>query len=669
MSDSIEKEQSTISSHQLHNMGCFAYLQQIKLPPIIFEQMASLPGHARLKRLAAKQEEYDPKYAYADLFTALCKFNEETILPFIEKQKIAYDIDVITKKEHRLLAENEQRMHDLNNYVISFFLNDNKHLKTNYDYLKSTVDSLSPTSLSAEKAIKQLLHDKDRNANVETLSPEQIGSDHVLFATMISSNFKPQHGTSLKSIIDNKEGEPILLRLGTIAQRHEGKPRIDPLVDSYFEAQAYESPGKITHVTFNLLGRDREGFEGGKEKELTEVIEEAEGKHPNVIMITLPADKGLMDGDQYKNTKANLSYQDTIDELLLIATEDPNAQTKIKDFHISDKARRLVFANDNGDYSKEIERVALQGLFEKSATQLTINTKEPISAAQQQALWFHFIKFELTDHILVKLDPVSYNIDCKDGIDRGAAHRAYYRLIKNIEAGTPMTRDAFQEALHAAAAGNKGRGMNHHHNMIWNAVDAYVSANYDSIKTNEKQSWMLEWRDWNCPAARVDSVMKQRIGELIEDLKLKEVESPGEDIKEAVNLLEQIKLIPGTSGKAILFEAALRIHALVLKPNDVDAKRCVHFAETVGVEFPTIAVLFGQIEKFAKEVLIKLSVGEAMTDYLTAKIEGVKTEEHVTARNAVQEDMKQFLKSFRTEKPQNDNTKEVAQENEKRMSI
>ena len=665
MTNSTKKEQSNISSHQLHNEACFAYLQQLQIPSIISEQLAFLPGHARLQRIANKQEDYDPKYAYADLFTALCKANEDVILPFIAETKKKHGISKVLLNQEKLSDIEEQRIQDLNKYITSFFLNDNKYLQNNYNHLKSTVDNLSPTSLSAEKAIKELLRDKEPNSNNETLSPEKMGSNPVLLATMVSSNFKPQHGTSLKTVIDKKEGEPILLRLGTIAQRHEGEPRIDPLVDSFFEAQASTvSQDKVTHVTFNLLGRDREGFEGEKEKELTEVIEDAETKHPNVCMITLPADKGLMNGDLFKDIKTKFSYQDTVNELLLIATEDPNAQTKIKDFHMSARTRARLYPDENGQYSKEKEREVLQDLFDKSAKKLNINTQGSISAAQQQALWFHFIKYEFTNYAIDKLKPLTYNIDCKDGIDRGAAHRAYYRLLKNIEAGTPMTRDAFQEALHAAAAGNKGRGMNHHHNMIWNAVDAYVSANYDSIKNNPEQAWMLQWRDWNCPAARVDSVMKTRITQLIEDLN-------EEEHADALNLLRQIQDIPGASGRAILFESALRVHDLALKPDGNAASQCMHHAKTVGIENPTWAVLFGYIEKFAKEVLLALSVGEKMTNYFTAKIEGVKTEEHVSGRNAIQDDMKQFVNNLR-EKSQETNTKEKVSDNspsEKRVSI
>lgn len=703
MSDPIKREQSTISSHELHNKGCFAYLQNIQLPKIIVDKLKlsegdeALIGLAHLQRLSTGLEkEYDPRYAYADLFTRLCKINEKTILPFIAEKKQEYALikndlqdkisldnfvienpdlndkeyvasHVDSKKEHiKQLAANEQRMHDLNNYVTSFFLNDNKHLKINYDYLKPTVDSLSPTSLSAEKAIKHLLHDKDSNTNFQTLSPEQAGSNPVLLATLVSPNFKPQHSTSLKSIVDNEEGESKLLRLGTIAQRHEGKPRLDPLVDHFFEAQAHEAPQKeITHVTINLLGRDREGFEGEKERELSLVIEEAENQHSKVAMITLPADKGLMAGSQYKDTKAKFSYKDTMDEFLLIATEDPAAQTKIKDFHISDKIRRLLFTNKQYEYSNETELAVLKDLLAQSAEKLNIDTTALISPAQKQALWFHFIKFELTNHILITLKPITYNIDCKDGIDRGAAHRAYYRLIKSIEVGNPMSRDTFQEALHAAAAGVKGRGMNHHHNMIWNAVDAYVSANYDSIKTNEKQSWMIEWRDWNCPVKRVDSVMKQSIDGLIQDLT--DVTIPTKEIQEALKLLKDIDAIPGSSGKPKLFEAALRIHSLALNPTPDAGQQCEDLAEKIGVENPIYSILVGHIKKFVSEVMLKLSVGESMTNYFTSKVEEAKTGEHVNGRNAVQENMKHFLKGLKAEQPQENKAEKVQETASKRI--
>src|SRR5690606_4438159 len=115
-----------------------------------------------------------------------------------------------------------------------------------------------------------------------------------------------------------------------------------------------------------------------------------------------------------------------------------------------------------------------------------------ISPAQRQAVWFHFNKFELPNYIIQTLQPESINFSCKDAIDRGGVSSAYYNLVKSFETDHPLSREEFDQALHAAPAMVKGRGMNHHLKMIWNTVDAYVNANYQAIYEDPQKAWLIE---------------------------------------------------------------------------------------------------------------------------------------------------------------------------------
>ncbi len=89
-------------------------------------------------------------------------------------------------------------------------------------------------------------------------------------------------------------------------------------------------------------------------------------------------------------------------------------------------------------------------------------------------------------------------MSCKDGIDRAGAASAYYNLIKSIQQGSPLSRQEFERAIHAAPALVKGRGMNYHAKILYNAIDYYLQAKQASNeKLPEGAEWLLEWRNDN----------------------------------------------------------------------------------------------------------------------------------------------------------------------------
>jgi len=110
-----------------------------------------------------------------------------------------------------------------------------------------------------------------------------------------------------------------------------------------------------------------------------------------------------------------------------------------------------------------------------------IKPEDVLSSAQKQAVWLHFIKFELTNYILNKLQPNSYNFSCKDAIDRGTVSSLYYNLHQSFALNQPISRDEFERDLDIAAANVKGRGMNFHRRILWNAIDCYVNADNAKI--------------------------------------------------------------------------------------------------------------------------------------------------------------------------------------------
>ncbi|WP_156413204.1 hypothetical protein [Legionella cherrii] len=203
--------------------------------------------------------------------------------------------------------------------------------------------------------------------------------------------------------------------------------------------------------------------------------------------------------------------------------------TKVKDFHISQRVREKIFRNENGKYTPEAEAKIINDLLKRSFEALGYSNETVLSDAQRQAVWFHFIKFELTNHIIESLKPKSINFTCKDAIDRGGVASAYFNLMKSFEETTeeeanagiekiPMNREEFEQALHAAPTMVKGRGMNHHIDIIWNVIDAYVNKHYDQLMNNKDQAWLIEWRDYNCPHERVGALLEKRIDECKQEL-------------------------------------------------------------------------------------------------------------------------------------------------------
>ncbi len=463
---------------------------------------------------------------------------------------------------------------------------------------------------------------------------------------MLSSNFKPQHTTSLATVRHyTYTDEPLLsqsvreLRFGTQGQRHDGQPRIAPLFKQYLRVQSLNTPEKITHIYFNNLGRDL--ISGGserilqerkKESELTSQLEMLEKDFANVAVITLPAEKGILSKNGYRNSKKKYKYEDVRTDFLNIALENGQSQTKPKDFYISQSIRKQLF----GD--KDKEKMQLEALIDSSFEAVGIDHNTILSDAERQAVYFHFIKFELPNFILNKFKPETFNFSCKDAIDREGVSSAYYNLIKSFEdrnrthsenSNKPMSEEEFNRALHAAPTMVKGRGMNEHINLIWNAVDAYINnpANFEVIDANVEKKWLIQWRDMNCPHERVQELLNRRVVQCKEDLKAKldknnsDVTIQNENkelLQQGIAILDQIEgqVTAGVSGKRLLLEAVTRTHAMTLdsispnsqkKQNPDSISQYEHLACELKIKYPSLKVLGGAMKVFAGFIIKKLT--------------------------------------------------------------
>ncbi|WP_131794677.1 hypothetical protein [Fluoribacter gormanii] len=378
----------------------------------------------------------------------------------------------------------------------------------------------------------------------------------------------------------------------------------------------------------------------------------------------------------------------------LIANRDytPPGLMEIKDFHISKRIREKIFKED-GRYSPEAEAKILKKLIDKSFDAVVNPKDTELSEAQHQAVWFHFVKYELPNYIIESLKPNSINFSCKDAIDRGGVASAYYNLIKSFQPLTekevragiekiPMSREEFEQALHAAPTMVKGRGINHHINLIWNSVDAYVNANYKQLKDDPQKAWLIEWRDFNCPHQRVENLLAQRIQEceteLDEQIK-KQEQAAGEQqeaspklevLKQGINVLEEIKKQQGqkVSGKRLLFETTLRTTSMAISP-ETQTEKSLHQYEKLknklAIEFPELKILKGLIKIFAGTVADLVSATLSVVSAGKIDIKSDLTSRgratfnagwELFSRKSLQDNMKKQLTAMKS----NNSNKEIA---------
>ncbi|WP_298625191.1 hypothetical protein [uncultured Legionella sp.] len=578
-----------ISSDMMHNQNCHAYLQQ--LYPFISPQIINLlPGLIELDKL---KEQYDANFAYGDLYSYTIAYLENNI---------------------ESLYQTVESIEDLDNLIYAVYFNNN-HILENANWINLISAQTRPRQVNIGDKIAEELVDQDKVVN--KLSPMKVESLLSRFSTLFTSNFKPQHDTNLPSIKHfsyNKFSSNLEFRFSTQAQRHNGSVRISPLFKYWLKinAKKYPEEQSICHIYFNNLGLDREGMfdiAGGNEKafsiELHSLEQDSELK---TVVITLPASQALMDSNYYKNTRKNLAHQQVFDELLDIA-EGKRHKSGVSDFKISPEFRSILFSN------KKNQSQILQSLLKSSFDSMGIREGESLSLAQQQAVWLHFTKFELTDFIINKCTPanqsISYNFSCKDAIDRGALSSIYYNLMKSFKLNRPIQKDEFEQCLDIAAANVKGRGMNFHRKIIWNALDTYINANYDALIKDKRKSWLIYWRDMNCPHARVDQLIKMRMLQCEE--KLNQLPAAEQDIKAiGLKLLKHLKEQHDNkvSGQRLMLEVITRTSQLLSHPSTHESITAYkNLATELKINNPSLYLIGGIMEVFLGLILYIPSLG------------------------------------------------------------
>ncbi|WP_133128844.1 hypothetical protein [Legionella nagasakiensis] len=602
-----------------HNLNCFAYLRQIVLNTP--DEIKPLFKDKAIQRFFRNPEPYDPTISYANLYTRFLTHLESQI-----EKKPGSLLDAFVAKDATHGAEKYRR------WINAIYQNRNNILPDTYERFRGALATRRLVDSRPEERVRTALETSTMSQASHEHTPKAAGSYLGRLRATTSDTFKPMLTTSIPSTRDYQytllsraadESYPQELRFGTQGQRHDNKPRVSPLFKEWLRQTQPEDDKKISHVYFNLLGYDRSRYEGLKERELSLALHELEKEHPNIVVITLPADKGLMDQDAFKHTQKNpeLTTEAAFAEMMDIANGE--SSRPIKDFVISPKAKQLLYGEAAGQpYDKAKEAEVLARLLHNSfrAMSLDINNKTSLSPAQQQAVWFHFTKYEMPQYVLTTLKPDTWNASCKDAIDRGGVASAYLNLIRSFKSLSPMPRDEFEQALHAAAALVKGRGLNHHYEIIWNAIDKYVDANFASLSANPDKAWLIHWRNDNTPhvIARMhsnfDKVLKQNAILLQQKLdELSVLPQPHEPfttkhieaIRKAQGILASVQdqlfdaegNPKASSGKRLLLEVVSHTTQMALSPNTPPAKDLSVVLSELG-ENPTLGKIRGGFKVF-----------------------------------------------------------------------
>lgn len=486
------------NSDALRNINSYEYLQNIA--KIITPELALKSKVWRdIIRHCNKEIAYDQFYPYGDLYTSFMDEIESHALTYYgDKNAFKPVIDAIAKE---------------------VYLNENQALERTHATIKETLAKTNQTSKDVEHQVTKRLSQSSHTINeTNPVKKESMGEK---LNSVMGETYTPQRGTSQPSVRhyrhqDGKEG-PTEIRMGTQGQRIKDEISTSNVFEGYLKATAdSQDAHKITHVYFNGLANDHTGndlsakekYERGKEREFTDALYSLEERQKNLAVITLPADKGLMSASIVNSTAKTLSGKNVFEKLKEMALGTlPRDQFPTQDFRISDAIKAKLFGKREEDevYNKDEEGRIVDELLKKSFEALGFDEKstlQDMSEADRQAVLFHFTKYEYTNFILEKLKPQTFNMSCKDGIDRAGVHSLYYNLMKSFEEGKePLSREEFERGLHAPPALVKGRGMNAHTQRIWNVVNQYIEKNPTKFQ-DEKKQWLIEWRNSNVPKGR-----------------------------------------------------------------------------------------------------------------------------------------------------------------------
>jgi hypothetical protein len=347
---------------------------------------------------------------------------------------------------------------------------------------------------------------------------------NAFFSSMIGFGYNPLKRNNVpyvafdQNALSGGEKDQKCLRLGAQTQ---GEGEVNPTFKRYLLANARTAAtaekdqgtkNDFQYVYISLLKRGQEHQDTKKtgfNKLLDKFVRFSEGKRANALedlnqqkhlkaaVITLPADgefflgdfsmKKGMNKDNYLNQRVKAS--ELLDQL------KSSIQNNKNDFYMSDAVKSKLFGPncDNGKLDALFKQ-AMQDVLGKKAEKMGLETK--MTQEQRSAVLFQFIKGNLSNHIINELNPKSYNMSCKDAIDRGGIHTLWHHMNLKHEQGKPMSEKDFHKFLDSPALIVKYRPLNDNRNLLWNALKHRMDAD---PKFKENHKWANDWLAKNAP--------------------------------------------------------------------------------------------------------------------------------------------------------------------------
>lgn len=455
----------------LFNINCYDYLVNLVqfLPKSLCQQYSYCENlKSLLFNESDEKKSYDDRTQYNRIYASFMEALQKDIKKIAESASKNFDRDTI-------------------NFINSIYNNENSVLERSGKFAKDVLRQ-AKTNVTSKQAANVIYQVSWKGGSFFEVSPAQQESSPIKFYSVFSRNFQPQLKTNLPSIRRYKFHQLLPwteLRFGTQEERiQEGyigytyTIRDNPFFEAWLMVQSenLQNQHLITHVYMNNLALDRDDIEGKKEQELSLSLHQAEYKHNNLAVITLPSDKGIMDYSFLieENTLDADSFKKRIMNIVTEKNEKKDDSPEVYDCHISNSVKQILYGKIGDSYNKQAEENKLSECLNDSIKRLGFASKTQFTSAEAQALFFHFVKYEMTKFIILKLNPKTVNFTCKDGIDRGGISSLYFNLILSIEMGNPMTREEFIIALHGAPTLVKGRGMNINMEKFLNAVFCYT---------------------------------------------------------------------------------------------------------------------------------------------------------------------------------------------------
>lgn len=423
--------------------------------------------------------EYDPEKDYQPLYAKFQKLAEKIPFP--------------------LEGVNEQESDFYKKFFIALYENDNAANNNVFewlkDYKKEQSDKAAVEHTSIKTTQENLTGFKQILSNNFGLFTHPERKFDKFFNGVRGWNYDPQSKSNVPYKLQiGVSNDRKCLRMGTQIHSFITGPKVNKRFLHYLKAKKLENP-QHKHVYINLMKHDKgnffstsfSAFERNAERKRTLVLQKKIAASGG-ICITLPADGGEfffknLQHDKYraKNPTKKELLQKIIDEVV------NGIENNTQDFFFSKEAKQKIFGSDL--------KATVTALMNKAANEVGVGKLQAgLTAQQRQALLFHFVKSTLTDQILTATGATSYNISCKDAIDRGGVHSLWYHFTTNPGV---FKREDFEREIDAAPLLVKERGMNEHRNALWNVLDHY----YKQHKNDPTKcpTWVEGWLKDNHP--------------------------------------------------------------------------------------------------------------------------------------------------------------------------